>query len=501
MKFKYLNNNITADRTIILLSLLYVIIPTILFFFGWIKLPLAIVFSVCVGWFGVKVWRALSETEVNIIKRSDYRYWVTVLFISALWLYFSGVGSLSYQNGDYIMRNPAYRDLCTYKWPVIYDLSLQPDFVKQYVGTDKVAFSYYFSFWLVPALFSKVLHLPNMARNIVLYFWALLGILLVIYNLHRIIKKKSYLIISSLIFFSGLDIIPYFVVHQKLPITDHIEWWANSYFQYSSNTSLLYWVFNQTIPCWIIISLVLMLSDNSYVAGLSALTFAYSPWATFGIIPIAIYGSYKKDNKIRKAINPFNIIVPIVLVITYGLFYSASTGSSGGWGLIFSAYSDEIRHVLACYILFIIIEAGVYFIAMGDKAKSYKYYYIVLAELMLFPLIYVIDWNFVMRGSIQPLFILMVFVIKFLLEDTDKTRKKVLTVLLVLGMVTPLCEINRSVANTISNEPYEDLIKEEVYSFGDIHTDRETPIDVVKRQHYIYDYEASLFFRTIGKTK
>lgn len=129
-------------------------------------------------------------------------------------------------------------------------------------------------------------------RNILLYLWAVLGIIEIIYLLCRKLNKCSWIIPVIMILFSGLDIIPYWICNNKFPGTSHIEWWAG-YFQYSSNTTQLFWVFNQSIPIWLIMALMLQLKDEKYIASLLALSFAYSSWATFGMIPIAFIGLLK----------------------------------------------------------------------------------------------------------------------------------------------------------------------------------------------------------------
>lgn len=165
---------------------------------------------------------------------------------------------------------------------------MEPEIVRQTLGSDKVALAYYFSWWLPVSALSKLFHLGNFGRNLLLYCWALSGILLVIYCISRYLGKCSYLVPIILIFFSGLDVIPFYLTNSSVNFTDHIEWWA-VFFQYSSNTSMLFWVFNQAIPVWCITALLLQSENSPYSAALSALTFAYSPWATFGMIPLALY--------------------------------------------------------------------------------------------------------------------------------------------------------------------------------------------------------------------
>ena len=498
-KLKMYMKQISWDKSLIMMSMLYVVVPIIIFFFGWIKLPIALALSAVFVFFIYKVYNAIADNDYNLIRKDTYRYWFYIGVIVAVWVYLSGIGSLVWQNGDFWVRNPIYRDLSTYSWPVFFDLSKEPDMVQAITGTDNVAFSYYYVWWLPAAAISKLFHLGEMARNMVLFAWAFLGIMLIIYLLNRMLGKCSYIVPIVLIFFGGLDSIPFFIKNFKLPFVEHMEWWAE-YFQYSSNTTQLFFVFNQSIPVWLIVALLLQLKDNKYVAGLSSLVFAYSPWAVFGMVPIAIAGTLKKGEKIKKAINVVNILVPLMLLIVFGLFFMASSGSEGYIGLIFGYYSKQGRRLLFTYLYFIFVEAVIYFLAMGQRAEGYRYYWVTLFELILFPLFIVVDPNFIMRGSIPALFLLTVFIIKYFVEDwknnSEKIRKVVLVVVFCIGLLTPLTEINRTVQSTFAGEKF---LREEVVSFGNMQNQNEDQITTAKEQFFIYDYENSLFFKYLGK--
>ena len=79
----------------------------------------------------------------------------------------------------------------------------------------------------------------------------------ILYLINRYLKKESFWALFLLILFSGLDIIglPNYLFSFK-----ELEWW-NGLFQYSSNTTSIYWTFNQTIPLWLIMSLLLNIKN------------------------------------------------------------------------------------------------------------------------------------------------------------------------------------------------------------------------------------------------
>lgn len=486
---------INIDDFLVKLSELYIILPIIIFMFGWLKLWIALLGTAIFCLFFYKM-NASIEKRDDLINKNNIKYWILVLVIAGIWVYLSGIGSFVFQNDDYWVRNPIFRDLSTYQWPVMYDLSKESHVVQQICGSSQVAFSYYFCWWLPVAWISKIFCLGEIARNILLYLWAVLAVFLIIYLLCRKVKKCSLIVPIVLVFFSGLDIIPYCVLNRTIPLIDHLERWA-TFFQYSSNTTQLFWVFNQSLPVWIMVALLLQFKDNKYIAGLSSLAFAYSPWATMGMVPIAIAGSFKDRKTIKDIFNYTNILIPFIMLVVFGSFYMSSTGSNGFFGTVFGLYPESKRMIVYMYITFVIIEFGIYFLIIHSDRKKYDYYWITLIELILFPLFVVRDFNFTMRGTIPALFLLMYFVIKYLIDNKGMKLKKLMLILfLIIGSYTPITEINRTIKNTIGSSDY---LQEEVGSFGDIQTIDESRILIAKDQFFIYNYKNSFFFKYLSK--
>ena len=435
----------------------------------------------------------------------------------------SGIGSFMYQNFDHIARNPIYRDLCDYKWPIVYDLSQQSDAVKAITGSDTVAFSYYLTYWLPPALLSKIFVLNELSRNVILYFYTVLGVFLITYNLFRYFKKTSYIILAVFIFFSGMDIIGFLCSHAFVAITKinaaiefksliycHLEWWP-LIFQYSANTTQLFWVFNQSVPVWLIVILFLQVRSNKNSLALSSLTFAYSAWAIFGMIPLALWSAFKLHKKFRDAFTLQNILLPLTIAIIFGSFYIMGNGAQDK--PFYFVIKDFLR--LSAYVLFVFLEFGAYLLIMGKTATKYNFYYVVLIELLLFP-IYTFDGNLIMRATISTLFVLMIFVLKFLFEENAVLRKRkiILVLALAIGAYTPVTEINRSVIFTAVHVLRENnllptslmqkaqtikLLREEVYTLGNIRTDEFKIIKMCKDNFFAYDYKNSFFFKYLAK--
>lgn len=548
--------SIKQDRFLILCSILYVILPPVIFSMGWIKPLIAVPVSLIFLLLAYKIYNDLCSDSESTLLKVPGRFWLYALLIICVWVAFSGIGGFSFQNGDFLARNPTYRDLCDYSWPVKYDLADQNEAAQKILGNGSVVFAYYFSWWLPPALVSKIFNFGQTGRDLCIYIWAVTGLLLVFYNLCRYLRKASLIALIIFIFFSGLDIIGYIIYHPVVIPGRHIEWW-HGFLQYSSMTTLLFWVFNQSIATHVIVILLLQLKDGRNALALSSLTFAFSPWAAIGIIPIALNAVFInlknfKDfkDKLKDVFTFTNISVPLAMLLIYGLFYTGSTGGQRGVGG-FTFVNKTFYDFIVRYLLFCMLEFGIYFIVLGKHIKNYKFYYAVLLSLILIPL-YEISSNLIMRASIPAIFCLMVYIIKFLFEENNKLiiRKKILIIVLILGACTPFMEFTRcwvytalhygsryygskipvimesknvyeSIYNAadISSDEEKKIIKnaidksidkfllkieknlldESIYSFGRIATTDEGLINLVKNQFFMYDYEHRPFYKYIGK--
>lgn len=118
-----------------------------------------------------------------------------------------------------------------------------------------------------------------------------------------------------------------------------------------------------------------------YAGAVSALSFAYSPWSTIGIIPIALRVSFGKNHDNKKVINVLNILIPVLMLIFFGMFYMAGSGTYGSTGTIFSIHPENPKSLFFIYLLFLFIEVGVYYAIMGKTAEKYRYYWMVFFEL------------------------------------------------------------------------------------------------------------------------
>ena len=478
-----------SGRLVHAASVFYLLLPAVLFAFGWLRaiwlLPVLAVLALCGFTLVRSYWQEGGSVKLSV--------WYMLLCAAAVlvWLAFSGIGGFSYQNLDYYVRNPILNDLTHFSWPLRYDLSAQPDAVQALCGSDPVGFVYYFVFWLPAAALGKVFG----AAQLWLFVWCFAGLMLVLLQLQLYLQKQSLLIPVVFMGFSGLDCIPFFV-QEGFVKTGHMEWWAGHFFQYSSNTTLLYWVFNQAIPLWLIVGLLLNLGSRNGGAALCSLSFLYSPFATFGMIPLALC-AVKKNGLGRTLHTAANWLTPALMLGVWGSFYLSKPGSLGANGWIFAL---EGISAVKWYFPFVLLEVGVYLLLLRRQLLCYDYLWICAVELVLIPLYKLTDANdFCMRTSIPALLILCISVIRYLLEHKNKTCLA-LALCLVIGMATPCAEVLRSVKFTLSGKPDANLVGD---SFAAMTLDQyeyaEDLVTTVNNQFFAHDWQDSLFEKYLGK--
>lgn len=441
------------------LSLLYLTLPFILFLFGWVRLTIAIPLSLILLFTLYKLlftnyreaspWDQLPAFHWSL----NTVYW---LLATILWLLLSGIGGYTFQNWDHNWRNVVLRDLMNFDWPVYY---AQPE-----SGPIKMLV-YYVGFWLPSALIAKITNWQ--VANLALFIWSLLGLLLVTHHLGNFFKTSNLKATLLLIFFSGLDILGTLFFPQEYPTIfppiTHLETWAGN-LQYSSFTTQLFWVFNQAIPAWLCIMLIVILSreaakDLSTVAPetlrsaqsdtrseiilLWSLCFFFAPLASVGLLPYILIELVKQTDfkSPFKHLNLAVVLSSIIIFLISAFFFTANT----------AAQSRGFQSLpLDKYLAFFLLEGGILWLVLAPSKYKDPRWIVTGILLTLIPFIQLgSDRDFVMRASIAPLFYLMLMTGETIFSQSiSRTLRFTLYALLILGSFTPLYEIDRSIYRT-----------------------------------------------------
>ncbi len=449
--------NFMQTRWIYRLSILYLTLPFILFLFGWVRLTIAIPLALILIFTLYKLLFTNYQLPSSLFPLSSTTiYW---LLLTAFWLLLSGIGGYTFQNWDHNWRNVVLRDLMNFDWPVYY---AQPE-----SGPVKMLV-YYVGFWLPAALIAQFTNWQ--IANFALFAWSLLGLLLVTQQLGNFFKTSNFKATLLFIFFSGLDVLGTLFFAKDyptiLPPITHLETWAGN-LQYSSFTTQLFWVFNQSIPAWLCIALIVILSHKatkylsavepetlrsaqsdtrSEIILLWSLCFFFAPLASVGLLPYILIELIKQTDfkSPFKHLNPAIILSSIIIFLLSSFFFTANT----------AAQSRGFQSLpLDKYLAFFLLEGGILWLVLAPSKYKDPRWIITGILLAVIPFIQLgSDRDFVMRTSIAPLFYLMLLTGETIFNKSAShvsllTRYSLLA-LLVLGSLTPLYEINRSIYRT-----------------------------------------------------
>ena len=498
---------------------LFLTIPLFMFFLGYLKLtvsiPLTLIFAgivlYCVsdcmnGPDGNKI--SQFDTGLQIPLSYLIGFAVTALVVS----FVSGVGEYIYTLQDHEYRRAILRDLIDYDWPVIYNYSTQtnPE-VREIFGlaSGERAFSYYFIYWMPAALIGKIFGFG--AGNFVLLIWNSIGIFLCLLATSAVIKKATCWVPFIFVFFSGLDIIPNLVYE----LTHYSDWrWFEGFvtsMSYVSNFRELASVFNQMVPCFLVV-LILMLSYNTRSMGLTAgILFCYSPWAVFGILPMVaafLFGKKLRASKLSRtlfnAFSPSNIAAAVLILTIFGSYYMTNSGAVGYKGFAWTYFSNISWFILA-YIVFILIEVIPFALILYKREKSDPVFWTAFATLLILPFYRVSEMNdFTMRGSMPALFffcILLCGVVPEVMDqnNTPTTKKgwlKSAAIMLTVILMTFPTLLNLFVifGSMIQGDKGNE---ENIGSLGNIR--QAEYAETIQEQFFAEGYEGSFFYRYFAK--
>ncbi len=418
---------------------LYLALPVLVFFYGWLKLYIALplsIFLVLSLIFAFKDKKAYSElVEIPI------GFLALMLVISIFWVYMSGIGGFVWQRPDWQARNAVLHDLINYSWPVVYETG--------------GGLSYYLCYWMIPALVGKLAGWN--AANIALFAWSVIGVLLVEFLLLAHFFDKSgattarmIIVLAVFVLWGGLNVVGQLLVFLKGKGTmdlNSIYGWSQ--FQYTPNNALLEWVFNQAVPAWIVTGLFLRERRFKCVTSyglLLMLLIPYSPFAALGFVPLLLADTVK--HRFKGFFSLSNILPVLAILPIFFAYYTCNGALSGQTGTtavsaagsmatsegvapqssLISLYlldGKTLPYTLAVLVIFYILEVGIYAALIWRRNRRDYMFLTTIIWLFFIPLIKIGPTrDFMLRGSIIPLFMLMTYVLEALVDGTERGRIK-----------------------------------------------------------------------------
>ena len=453
----------TAPAGLRRISYLYLLAPAILFFLGWLRPVLAVPLALAVLWVVRSLWFHGPGEKADITRSSV----TAIIAVSGAWVLLSGVGGYTFQNWDHHWRNAVLHDLTSYGWPVVYSAPVK--------GPIQMLV-YNIGYWLPAAAIGRLLGWH--AANAALFFWNWLGAALV--GLHLSARSGHWRSLLLLILFSGLDGIGVLLFSAEsypslLPPITHLEAWAGG-LQYSSFTTQLFWVFNQAIPAWLCIVLLMRERSDRFAALLWSICLFYAPLPAIGFAPLVAMEWFRRlDRRLgirRGLLRSFGSAEGLAAMVltAVSLLYFAANGAARQRAI-------ELPEP-GMWVAFVLLEGGLIWLLLLPLHRWDPRFYLVGFLLVALPALRLGSGNdLAMRASIPALFYLMVWTGDALAgrrpdpltagdscdgqDGAPDLRREgpragnlagvsraVLTIALLLGSLTPLYEINRTLYRT-----------------------------------------------------
>ena len=463
-----------------LLGYAYLVIPVIIFCFGWLKwyfAALVLISTIVCGFFIIK-----KIKPIDLIIPQAKKEWIIfslgLVFLLTIMLV-SGISNNGAQTNDLYWRNTIFSELVIQKWPA--SMTNIVDGVEL-----KSCLVYYIGFFLPAALIGKMFGLA--IGYAFLSIWGFLGLAIVFLLINSYFKKIRFWPILFFVFFAGLE---YFSRTITSPGTFayyvsiknyseayflHLEWFGagNSLFSITSNMSQLFWVFNQSIPLFVMMSLIVFGEEEKNSIFLTSTLMLSSTLSCIGLAIIIIFLFFfeKHENNNYKLIKGWkNLLSNIksmvlqpscILAFIYVLFTGLYVMSNGNIGLeveedvrtgiwIENPFTSNFAAIL--FIWFIFEEILIHFIYSFKYHKKNPLLY--LATFVPIPFLFIHlneTFDIMLKVTTPFLFILCFFFISTFdsdLNNKNQARTFIGVSIFTLGFITGFNEIARNVYNSI----------------------------------------------------
>lgn len=490
-----------SRRTLRALALLTLLVPTSVFLLTWVR-PLVSVPSVMAIAAAFMLYIRADRRPVRALPggplsesfdSSEDAFSISRLSLCAviacalLWTFLSGIGGMFYQNEDHYGRNAILHDLLNHTWPVYFE------------GTA-CALTYYIAYWLVPALFGKaaaaLLGADVLwgAANAALFAETVWFLTLIFLLLLPLVRAKSLptvcLALLCFVMFSGMDGL---MAAYQDDWNNQIEWWAGMY-QFSSHTTCLFWVYNQSTPAWL--AALLLLSKPADIGsfaliGLAALPFSPMPFlglfvyfAALALVMLVrlirahgVRGGAART--VRACLTGRNLLACLSIAPSFLLYFAANRASSDAplrADVLIYSLADPKRFMRL--VLFWLIEFGALSLVLGARYRRDPIFLATQLALLAAPVLQIgYKFDFSMRFSIPGLTVLSVYAIRFLLDAVARRESRyaacALSLLLLIGSITPLLEFERGAykvmlagTNFMYSDPYGTVMNPDADTFN-----------------------------------
>ncbi len=417
---------------IVLLTLLYLLLPNLLFLLGWVR-PVAaapmcalLVAVVCY------VWRSSGKSCLPcsskvLFTRKDLLCLVLALLLLLCVTDLCGFLGHVKQSADFVVRNAIYETLIQSDWPI-------------YCNGEY--FVYYHSFWLPPAALAKlcggVVH-----ADVILFIWVYIGLALATCLLFTRLKGRVLFYIAFLLLLGNWtgDIVGVYrsllgmkYEHPELlPLLRGMEYLGcGTQMRYFHFWGQFVWTFNSLVPCFVMVALFISRCMPLPLLPVpAALMVSASPIAAVGLVPLFVFSFLSHRRDILPALrHPASWLCCILLVVV-AVYLTCQTSAGMRWLWDDSEYlirePEPFRHVEGRLLCYAFIFSGLLIpmlLLLKKRVFCSVYGRCVVVLGLVLPLIWIGRANneLPMKGSLV-LFMLLAWVYMVQYRISSRARK------------------------------------------------------------------------------
>lgn len=432
----------TIDLWMTRLSYFYIVFPFFLFVSLWLNPIAATVLSlITIGSYYYAIRLIEPEQFVRVSRNTFLWVLLTVVFI----VFFSGIGSYSYQNFDHQYRNGLFRDLVLNDWPVMYKVE---GFEGNPLNGKTTIMTYYLGYYLPAALFGKFFGFEG--AKFFLFFWTVLGTIIVLYQTGKFLRSFSYKILLMFFAWGTLFFIGAIIKYPLDKVGEEGYYlWAGMRLYANSNLGSIYWIFNQSLTAWTILLLIFNKINSKNLFFVYSFCLFLSPFNFVGLFPFVLYFMVKEYPKFRNKLDFVKSYISFQNIVGAGsvvlLTYLYLQTNEAGQKFHYIAFPS-----VKVFVAFMVLSWALVAFILFPKYKDEPLYWICI--LVLIPLPFFQQGNgmdFPGRVSMPAYFVLMLFAIKFVLEEKRGVLRWVMIgYFVVAGVAHFTFEVGASVYKT-----------------------------------------------------
>jgi hypothetical protein len=304
-------------QTLKISTILYLLIPSVLFLLTWIHLWIGIP---CVIFIVFYTWKTLKES--NISNDETFIYLPTILLCFAISItlnYVLGIGEFRPQTYDFQANNFKYYDLITHQLPVYY-------------SKQQTYLCYYTGYYLPSALLAKVFGIETC--RYFSFVWSVFGMGLIFLWISTFTRKNIVGLLTIILLFANA----WFVIKFLMYFEYFQEYLQPYYIQLNQfkliTTSLIRnyaWATQHTIPACLGVCILIdnfkHKTDLKYLLLMLLSTMFWSPLTAVGLFPFVSFYFIKEIKNLFSSNSTKELVLMIVLIISFipPLLYFIST--------------------------------------------------------------------------------------------------------------------------------------------------------------------------------